>query len=145
MKASHENWVLEQRVDYTETAAPWSNSIADAHVGSEYVVQERTCSRSQHGSTRRRIYSNLQHFNTPGGKGLIKRCEINFILMSLLVALVGEGKGPGCGFKFAGSSSRVPVRVRRSKPYGNSGAKLYDYDAFIRPPKYKYLCKANHE
>ena len=39
------------------------------------------------------------------------------------------------GFKIAGS-----LRVRRSKPYGNSGAKLYDYDAFIRPPKYSYLC-----
>ena len=53
----------------------------------------------------------------------------------------GGGKGPGCGFKFAGSSrSRVPVRVRRSKPYGNLGAKLYDYDTFTRPPKYKYQC-----
>ena len=40
----------------------------------------------------------------------------------VLVALFGEGKGPGCGFKFAGSRSRVPVRVRRSKPYGNLGA-----------------------
>ena len=35
---------------------------------------------------------------------------------------------------------RVQVRVRRSKPYGNSGAKLYDYDTFTRPPKYSYLC-----
>ena len=59
---------------------------------------------------------------------------------TILVALVGEGKGPGCGLKFAGSRSRVPVRVQRSKPYGNSGAILYDYDAFSRPPKYKYLC-----
>ena len=56
------------------------------------------------------------------------------------MALFGEGKGPGCGFKFAGSRSRVPVRVRRSKPYGNLGAKLYDYDTLTRPPKYKYLC-----
>ena len=56
------------------------------------------------------------------------------------MALFGGGKGPGCGFKFAGSSSRVPVRVRRSKPYGNLGVKLYDYDTFTRPPKYKYLC-----
>ena len=39
------------------------------------------------------------------------------------------------GLKIAGS-----VRVRRSKPCGNSGAKLYDYDAFSRPPKYSYLC-----
>ena len=50
-----------------------------------------------------------------------------------LVALVGEGKGrvrvQVRGFKIAGS-----VRVRRSKPYGNSSAKLYDYDAFSRPP-----------
>ena len=60
--------------------------------------------------------------------------------MQVLVALVGEGKGPGCGFKFAGSRSRVPVRILRSKPYGNSGANLYDYDTFTRPPKYKYLC-----
>ena len=63
-----------------------------------------------------------------------------FVPDERLVALVGEGKGPGCGFKFAGSRSRVPVRVLRSKPYGNSGAILYDYDTFTRPPKYKYLC-----
>ena len=61
-------------------------------------------------------------------------------LFVVLVALFGGGKGPGCGFKFAGSRSRVPVRVRRSKPYGNLGVKLYDYDTFTRPPKYKYLC-----
>ena len=43
------------------------------------------------------------------------------------------------GFKIAGSRRRV----RRSKSYGNSGAKLYDYDVFSRPPKYKYLCSAS--
>ena len=64
-------------------------------------------------------------------------CEKQRILV--LVALVGGGKGPGCGFKFAGSSSRVLVRVRRSKSYGNLGVKLYDYGVFSRPPKYIYL------
>ena len=61
----------------------------------------------------------------------------------VLVALVGGGKGPGCGFKFAGSRSRVLVRVRRSKSYGNLGVKLYDYGVFIRPPKYIYLCSVD--
>ena len=52
----------------------------------------------------------------------------------------GVGRGGGERGLDAGSRSRVPVRVRRSKPYGNLGAQLYDYDTFTRPPKYKYLC-----
>ena len=57
----------------------------------------------------------------------------------LLPITSGVGRGGERGLD-AGSRSRVPVRVRRSKPYGNLGAKLYDYDTFTRPPKYKYLC-----
>ena len=82
--------------------------------------------------------------------------------MHVLVALVGGGgKGPGCGFKFAGSSSRIfsgsaALKTIRSRMlnYGNYHGKymiintnsprfirqLDDYDVFSRPPKYKYLC-----
>ena len=86
------------------------------------------------------------------------------ILYTTVVALVGGGgKGPGCGFKFTGSSSRTRSHIfsgsaallktirSRMLHYGNyhgkymrintnsarSHRQLYDYGVFIRPPKYK--------
>ena len=32
---------------------------------------------------------------------------------TIIVALVGEGKGPGCGFKFAGSRTRSALKTIR--------------------------------
>ena len=86
-----------------------------------------------------------------------------FVVCSLYEYRSGGGKGPGCGFKFAGSSSRTRSHIfsgsaalktipSRMLNYGNyhgkymiihtnyarSHRQLYDYGVFILPPKYKY-------
>ena len=93
--------------------------------------------------------------------------EVDAVIHIIFTSGVGRGggKGPGCGFKFAGSSSRTRSHIfsgsaalktirSRMLNYGNYHGKcmiintnsprynrqLYDYGVFIRPPKYKYLC-----